>query len=79
MVADFNLRPFTGGGFLILYQGTDHIYSRKERLKNWDLILPLCEKMALATKEDEFIKAVNALYETYMVTHDPENPFPVLF
>lgn len=55
------------------------IYSRKERLKNWDLILPLCEKMALATKEDEFIKAVNALYETYMVTHDPENPFPVLF
>lgn len=53
------------------------IYSRKERLKEWDKIEYLCRMVATAKNEQDFKEALDTLYRIYMEIRDPENPFPV--
>lgn len=53
------------------------IYSRRERLKEWDKIEYLCRMVANAKDERDFRMAVDVLYKVYMEIRDPENPFPI--
>ena len=53
------------------------IYSRKERLKEWDRIEYLCRMVASAKNENDFKIAVDILYKEYMEIRDSDNPFPI--
>lgn len=66
--------------FMIRCRSCNHrniIYSKKERLKEWDKIEYLCRMVAAAKDENDFKEAVDTLYRAYMEIRDPENPFPV--
>lgn len=53
------------------------IYSKKERLKEWDKMEYLCRMVAMARDEHDFKEAVDILYRIYMDIRDSECPFPV--
>lgn len=53
------------------------IYSKKERLPNWDKMEELCKNVANTENVDDFKEAVDTLYHFYMEQRDPQNPFPV--
>ena len=66
--------------FMIRCRSCNHrniIYSRRERLKEWNKIEYLCRMVAEAKNEHDFKEAVDTLYRVYMEIRDPENPFPI--
>lgn len=66
--------------FMLRCRSCNHrniIYSKKERLKEWDKISNLCNMVAAAENEQDFKEAVDTLYRVYMEIRDPKNPFPI--